>query len=67
MPADKQSALAALDEAFADAIKGRYASLRSLLDGQDAPEAVELKRIRAGLKDDQRAYALMTSLIEELE
>ena len=67
MPADKQSALAALDEAFADAIKGRYASLCSLLDGRDVSESVELQRIRTGLKDDQRAYVLMTSLIEELE
>lgn len=66
MPADKQSALAALDEAFADAVKGRYAAMCNQIDSGVMPPDV-VKHIGKGLKDDQRAYVLMTSLIEDLE
>lgn len=67
MAADKRSALAALDEGWADAVKGRYAALRGLLDGKDAPQAVEVERIKTGIKNDRLAYALMTSLLNVLE
>lgn len=66
MPFDERAAaIASCEQYFADAIKAACNTLDTLLSGGDAPEAVELGRVRRALSRARRVRADMLKLIDE--
>ena len=66
MPADKQSAFAALDGAFADAVKAAFNEMIMLLAGRDAPRDVEVARVETMLRNAVSADKELRALIEKV-
>lgn len=65
MPADKQTALTALDAAFADAVKATYNEAIILLAGKDAAEKIERERLDTMLGNALTAYEWTAAAINK--
>jgi hypothetical protein len=62
---EREAALAALDEFFHDAMKAAANELDTLFVGKDAPEAVELERVRTAVRMARRVRTEMLKLIDQ--
>lgn len=65
MPADKQSALAALDVWFSDAVKGVATEALNLIAGKDASIPVERSRVAKSLDNAVLAYEWTKTAIND--
>lgn len=66
MPFDeRQAAVDAANQAFADEMKAACIELDTLLVGKDASEAVELGRVRTNIRMARRVRVEMLKMIDE--
>ncbi len=66
MPFDERAAaIAASEQSFSDAVRAACNELEVLLAGKDAPEAVELERVRGMIRMARRVHAEMRKLIDD--
>lgn len=67
MPPNKQSALAAIDKGFADAVQSAFGTLYGSMAGKATNLDNELAEARTALRLAKEAHEHMTALLNELE